>query len=56
MTTNERGMFDLSSYATPGNRNLVGLEVSAAGYVAAYTTYWDLKNVDPQVFFVQLHP
>jgi hypothetical protein len=54
--TNERGEFRLSDYATPGRKNLVGLEVTAEGYTSTYTTYWDYMDPDYQYFFVVLRP
>jgi hypothetical protein len=50
----ERGFFELSSYAAPGERNLVGLEVSAPGFETVYRAFWDLHDVEPQVFVVLL--
>jgi hypothetical protein len=48
------GSFELSDYATPGRKNLVGLEVSAPGFEAAYTTYTDYIDPDIQTFVVVL--
>lgn len=50
------GSFELYDYATPGKRNLVGLEVSAAGMRTAYTAYMDFMDPDLQTFFVVLEP
>lgn len=54
--SNERGQFELFSYATPGRKNLVGLEFSAPGFRTQYTTYWDYYDPDEQVFFAVLDP
>ena len=54
--TDERGQFRLFDYATPGRKNLVGLEVKAQGYTSTYTTYWDYMDPDYQYFFVVLAP
>ena len=54
--TDKRGEFRLSDYATPGRKNLVGLEVRAPDYTATYTTYWDYMDPDNQYFFVVLSP
>jgi hypothetical protein len=54
--TDKRGEFHLFDYATPGRKNLVGLEVKAEGYEATYTTYWDYMDPDYQYFFVVLSP
>lgn len=54
--TNESGEFRLFDYATPGRKNLVGLEVTAEGYTSTYTTYWDYMDPDYQYFFVVLTP
>ena len=48
------GNFHLSDYATPGKKNLVGLEVSAPGYETAFTTYVDYADPDEQYFIVVL--
>lgn len=50
------GRFELYDYATPGRRNLVGLEVSAAGMRTVYTAYVDFMDPDLQTFFVVLEP
>ena len=55
-TSTADGMFRLYSYATPGSKNLVGLEVSAGGYRTVYTTYWDYFDPDEQSFLVVLEP
>jgi hypothetical protein len=54
--TNAGGRFELHDYAAPGKRNLVGLEVSAAGMRTAYTAYVDFMDPDLQAFFVVLEP
>jgi hypothetical protein len=54
--TDKTGAFHLSDYATPGRKNLVGLEVKADGYTSTYTTYWDYMDPDYQYFFVVLSP
>jgi hypothetical protein len=53
--TDSTGRFELSDYATPGDMNRVGLEVSAPGFVTAYRTYWDASGEDEQ-FLVILIP
>ena len=52
--TDEMGKFHLFDYATPGRKNLVGLEVKAEGYESTYTTYWDYMDPDYQYFLVVL--
>jgi hypothetical protein len=54
--TDQLGEFHLFDYATPGRKNLVGLEVKAEGYETTYTTYWDYMDPDYQYFFVVLSP
>jgi hypothetical protein len=54
--TDKLGEFHLFDYATPGRKNLVGLEVKADGYTSTYTTYWDYMDPDYQYFFVVLSP
>lgn len=54
--TNADGSFELYSYATPGRRNTVGLEVSAPGYRTEYTTYVDFIDPNEQYFVVFLSP
>jgi hypothetical protein len=54
--TDKMGEFHLFDYATPGRKNLVGLEVKADGYTSTYTTYWDYMDPDYQYFFVVLSP
>jgi len=51
--TNIDGLFEIEDYATPGEKNLVGLEISKKGFKTVYTTYWDYINKE-QVFFVIL--
>ena len=51
--TNEQGLFEINDYAVPGEKNLVGLEISKSGYKTEYTTYWDYINME-QVFLVVL--
>ncbi len=52
--TDKNGQFQLRSNAKPGNANLVGLEVSAPGYEAAFTIYIDYIDPDEQYFLVIL--
>jgi hypothetical protein len=54
--TDDKGEFRLFDYATPGRKNLVGLEVKADGYPSTYTTYWDYMDPDYQYFFIVLAP
>lgn len=54
--TGPDGTFELDDYATPGRRNLVGLEVSAPGMRTVYTAYVDFMDPDLQTFFVVLEP
>ena len=49
-----KGQFELSDYATPGEKNLVGLEVSAPGYETVFTTYIDYIDPDEQFFLIVL--
>ena len=55
-TSTADGTFELNSYAKPGRKNLVGLEVSAGGYRTVSTTYWDYSDPDEQSFLVVLEP
>lgn len=54
VTSNADGSFELFSYATPGRKHLVGLEVSAAGHESVYITYVDFMNPDEQFFIASL--
>ena len=54
VTTDEKGRFDLQDYAVPSMKILLGLRVTKEGYETAYTTYWDYKDIEPQIFFVEL--
>ncbi|MBN1532599.1 MAG: carboxypeptidase regulatory-like domain-containing protein [Spirochaetes bacterium] len=54
--TDDKGIFDLRDYSIPSVKLRVGLRVSREGYETAYTTYWDYKEIEPQVFLVQLAP
>ncbi len=52
--TDANGRFNLFSYATPGQENLVGLEISAPGYETVYITYVDYIDPDEQYFTATL--
>jgi hypothetical protein len=54
VVTDKNGKFDLNDYATPGEKNLVGVEVAAPGYDTVFTTYVDFMDPDAQYFFVVL--
>ena len=48
------GAFHLFDYATPGEVNIAGLEIRAAGFETAYTVYKDYIDPDEQYFWVVL--
>jgi hypothetical protein len=52
--TDKNGNFRLSDYATPGKKNLVGLEVAVSGYETVFITYYDYADPDEQYFLVVL--
>jgi hypothetical protein len=54
--TDEKGIFDIRDYSVPSMKLKVGLRVSREGFGTAYTTYWDYKEIEPQVFLVHLVP
>jgi hypothetical protein len=54
VVTDKNGQFDLYDYATPGDKNLVGVEVTAPGYDTVFTTYVDFMDPDAQYFLVVL--
>lgn len=56
VTSNADGTFELFSYAAPGRKHVVGLEVSAANYETVYITYVDFYDPDEQFFIASLAP
>jgi hypothetical protein len=54
VTSNADGSFELFSYATPGRKRIVGLEVTAAHHDPVYITYVDFHDPDEQFFIASL--
>ena len=54
VVTDKDGNFRLNDYATPGKKNLVGLEVVVSGYETVFITYYDYADPDEQYFLVVL--
>lgn len=52
--TDANGCFDLGDYSVPSDKILLGLRIAKQGYETVYTTYWDYREIEPQVFFVEL--